>query len=250
VIEENLSKGKKINNCWGSCCSPQSTVRGLNNLKGPKCSNLRNLGKIMKLKLLLGMVAVIAISACSSKNIVTEQPVETSIGVVDEYMLGIGDVLMVSVWRNPDLSVSVSVRPDGKISVPLAGDLKVDGKSTQLISTEIEESLSSFIRNPKVTVIVTTPTSAEYIHRVRVTGAVETPRSLPYRKGITVLDVILEAGGVSAFANADDSKLYRQTEEGAKVYPIFLNDILEKGILDSNYTLYPQDIITVPERGF
>ena len=69
-------------------------------------------------------------------------------------------------------------------------------------------------------------------------------------KGITVLDVILEAGGVSPFANADKSKLYRQTKEGAKVYPIYLNDILEKGILDSNYTLYPQDIITVPERGF
>jgi polysaccharide export outer membrane protein len=157
---------------------------------------------------------------------------------------------MVSVWRNPDLSVSVSVRPDGKISVPLAGDLKVNGKSSEVISAEIEESLSSFIRNPKVTVIVTSPTSAEYIHRVRVTGAVSTQRSLPYRKGITVLDVILEAGGVSAFANADESKLYRQTDEGAKVYPIFLNDILEKGILDSNYTLYPQDIITVPERGF
>ncbi|MFT6029676.1 MAG: polysaccharide export outer membrane protein [Oleiphilaceae bacterium] len=202
----------------------------------------------MKILLLIGVASFLA--ACSTKNIVTEQPVETSIGIVDEYMLGIGDELMVSVWRNPDLSVSVTVRPDGKISVPLAGDLKVDGKSSQLVSSSIEESLSSFIRNPKVTVIVTNPTSAEYIHRVRVTGAVSAPRSLPYRKGITVLDVILSAGGVSAFADADGTKLYRQTSEGAKVYPIFLNDILEKGILDSNYTLYPQDIITVPERGF
>jgi polysaccharide export outer membrane protein len=202
----------------------------------------------MKILLLIGVASFLA--ACSTKNIVTEQPVETSIGIVDEYMLGIGDELMVSVWRNPDLSVSVTVRPDGKISVPLAGDLKVDGKSTQLVSASIEESLSSFIRNPKVTVIVTNPTSAEYIHRVRVTGAVSAPRSLPYRKGITVLDVILSAGGVSAFADADGTKLYRQTSEGAKVYPIFLKDILEKGILDSNYTLYPQDIITVPERGF
>jgi polysaccharide export outer membrane protein len=202
----------------------------------------------MKILLLIGVASFLA--ACSTKNIVTEQPVETSIGIVDEYMLGIGDELTVSVWRNPDLSVSVTVRPDGKISVPLAGDLKVDGKSSQLVSSSIEESLSSFIRNPKVTVIVTNPTSAEYIHRVRVTGAVSAPRSLPYRKGITVLDVILSAGGVSAFADADGTKLYRQTSEGAKVYPIFLNDILEKGILDSNYTLYPQDIITVPERGF
>jgi len=204
----------------------------------------------MKLKLLFGMVAAIGLSACATKNVVLEQPVETSVGIVEEYLLGIGDVIQVSVWRNADLSVSVVVRPDGKISVPLAGDIKVDGKSTQDLSREVETKLSDFIRNPKVTVIVTTPTSAEYIHRVRVTGAVPTQRSLPYRKGITVLDVILEAGGVSAFANADGSKLYRQTEDGAKVYPIFLNDILEKGILDSNYTLYPQDIITVPERGF
>lgn len=204
----------------------------------------------MKIRIVFGMVAVLGLSACATKNLVLEQPVETSVGIVEEYLLGIGDVVQVSVWRNPDLSLSVVVRPDGKISVPLVGDIKVDGKSSQALSTEIEEKLSNYIRNAKVTVIVTSPTSAEYIHRIRVTGAVSTQRSIPYRKGITVLDVILEAGGVSEFANADESKLYRQTGEGAKVYPIFLNDILEKGILDSNYTLFPQDIITVPERGF
>ena len=204
----------------------------------------------MKFKVLMCMTALLLVSACSTKNVVIEQPVETSIGLVEEYLLGIGDSVDISVWRNNDLSVSVVVRPDGKLSVPLAGDIKVDGKSTLTLSKEIEEKLSTYIRNPKVTVIVTSPTSAEFIHRIRVTGAVVNQRSIPYRKGITVLDVILEAGGVSAFANGDESKLYRQTENGAKVYPIFLNDILEKGILDSNYTLYPQDIITVPERGF
>ena len=204
----------------------------------------------MKVKILLSVIALLGVSACTTTNVVIEKPVETSIGVVEEYLLGIGDAVLISVWRNSDLSVSVTVRPDGKISVPLAGDIKVDGKSTKVLSREIEEKLGNYIRNPKVTVIVTNPTSAEFIHRIRVTGAVAAQRSIPYRKGITVLDVILEAGGVSAFANADESKLYRQTKEGAKVYPIFLNDILEKGILDSNYTLFPQDIITVPERGF
>ena len=189
-------------------------------------------------------------AGCSSVNTVTEQPVESSIGVVDEYLLGIGDEVVVNVWRNPDLSVSVTVRPDGKISVPLAGDIRVDGKSTSTLSKEIEATLSDFIRNPKVTVIVSNPTSAEFIHRIRVTGAVAAQRSIPYRKGITVLDVILEAGGITTFANGNEAKLYRQTHEGAKVYPIFVNDILEKGVLDSNYVLFPQDIITVPERGF
>tara|TARA_R110002073_G_scaffold6893_2_gene40020 strand:+ start:2386 stop:2976 length:591 start_codon:yes stop_codon:yes gene_type:complete len=196
------------------------------------------------------MAVAFFLAACSTANIVTEQPVESSIGIVDEYKLGIGDAVEVNVWRNPDLSVSVMVRPDGKISVPLAGDVEVDGVSTNELSKIIEERLSSYIRNPKVTVIVSNPTSAEFIHRIRVTGAVAAQRSIPYRKGITVLDVILEAGGVTPFASADKSKLYRQTEEGSKVYPIYLNDILEKGILDSNYILFPQDIITVPERGF
>lgn len=202
----------------------------------------------MRIFSLLGLALLLA--GCSTKNVVTEQPVESSIGIVDEYKLGIGDQVTVNVWRNPDLSVDVVVRPDGKISVPLAGDVKVDGVSSKELSGIIEERLTSYIRNPKVTVIVSNPTSADFIHRVRVTGAVAAQRSIPYRKGITVLDVILEAGGVTPFANADGSKLYRQTANGAKVYPIYLNDILEKGILDSNYTLYPQDIITVPERGF
>lgn len=204
----------------------------------------------MRILGLLGLALTLGLAGCGSNNIVTEQPVESSIGIVDEYKLGIGDAVTVNVWRNPDLSVAVVVRPDGKISVPLAGDIEVDGVSTVELSGIIEERLTSYIRNPKVTVIVSNPTSADFIHRIRVTGAVAAQRSIPYRKGITVLDVILEAGGVTPFANADGSKLYRQTKDGAKVYPIYLNDILEKGILDSNYTLYPQDIITVPERGF
>lgn len=200
--------------------------------------------------ILLAIFASISFVACSSVNQVVERPVESSIGEVEEYLLGVGDEVEVSVWRNPDLSVSVMVRPDGKISVPLIGDLQVDGISTGTLATEIEDQLASYIRNPKVTVIVSRPTSAEYIHRIRVTGAVGTQSSLPYRKGITVLDAILASGGLSAFASGNEAKLYRQTKDGAKSYPIFIDDILEKGILDSNYTLYPQDIITVPERGF
>lgn len=195
-------------------------------------------------------IFALLLSACSTTNSVQEQPVKSSIGILDEYLLGIGDQVEVRVWRNEDLSVSVTVRPDGKISVPLVGDINVSGRSTSEIATAIEENLANYIRNPKVTVIVSQPTSAEYIHRVRVTGAVNTSRSIPYRKGITVLDVILAAGGLTNFAKGNDAKLYRQTKDGARVYPIFVNDILEQGILDSNYELFPQDIITVPERGF
>lgn len=205
---------------------------------------LRSISRLSVVGVFLGY------TACSSINTVEEQPVESSIGVVEEYLMGVGDAVSINVWRNPDLSVAVTVRPDGKISAPLVGDIDVDGVSTRELSKTIEERLSNFIRTPKVTVIVTNPTSAEFIHRIRVTGAVAQQRSIPFRKGITVLDVVLEAGGLSPFANGNESKLYRQTTDGAKVYPIYLNDILEKGVLDSNYRLFPQDIITVPERGF
>ncbi len=205
--------------------------------------------QLLRFSFIVGALSL-GLAGCSTVNTVDEQPVESSIGVVDEYLVGIGDALQVSVWRNPDLSVGVTVRPDGKVSVPLVGDIRVDGKSTSELSQEIETKLADFIRNPKVTVIITNPTSAEFIHRIRVTGAVAQQQSIPYRKGITVLDVILAAGGLSPFANGNEAKLYRQTKEGAKVYPIYLNDILEKGVLDSNYILFPQDIITVPERGF
>ena len=201
-------------------------------------------------KFLVPCAVAVSLAACGTVNVVEEQPVESSVGVVDEYLMGIGDAIQISVWRNPDLSVQVTVRPDGKISVPLVGDLRVDGVSTQAVAAQIETELEDFIRNPKVTVIVTNPTSAEYIHRIRVTGAVENQQSLPYRKGITVLDVVLAAGGLTPFANGNEAKLYRQTVDGAKVYPVYLDDILEKGVLDSNYKLFPQDIVTVPERGF
>lgn len=198
---------------------------------------------------LCGITLLLVISGCGTSGSV-EPPVESSLGVVSEYRLGNGDGILISVWRNPDLSVSVPVRPDGKISVPLVGDVLVAGKTTRELSQEIQTSLSDYIRNPQVTVIVQNPTSAEFIHRIRVTGAVAAPKSIPYRKGITVLDVILEAGGVTPFARSNGAKLYRQTKEGSKVYPIYLANILEKGRLETNYTLLPQDIITVPERGF
>ena len=200
-------------------------------------------------KIAILLIATLLV-ACSAAHKVEEQPEMTSVGLLDEYLIGVGDAIQVSVWRNPDLSVSVVVRPDGRVSVPLVGDIDVAGQSTESLSTKMEKKLEEFIRNPQVTVIVTNPTSAEFLHRVRITGAVQAPQSLPYRKGMTVLDVILSAGGLTQFADANEAKLYRQTSEGPKVYPVYARDILELGALDSNYELLPQDIVTIPERGF
>ena len=165
----------------------------------------------------------------------------------EEYRVGVSDTLNIQVWRNPDLSVQVPVRPDGKISVPLAGDVMVGHKTPEEVAADITEKLATFIRDPYVTVIVTDMGSDQYRSRVRVTGAVNNPVSLPYRQGMTVLDVVLEAGGITEFANAGRTTLFTRAGERKD---IALDRILKRGEMATNFTLGPGDVITVPERAF
>lgn len=170
--------------------------------------------------------------------------------VVTEYLIGVDDQVQVNVWRNPELSVSMPVRPDGKISLPLIGDVQAGGRTPPDVAAEIRERLSEYVREPNVTVILTDLRNHEYISRVRVTGAVQTPTSLAHRQGMTVLDAVLQAGGVNEFAAPNRAKLYRKLGNDTKVYPIDLSGILNEGKLSTNYELMPGDIITVPERLF
>ncbi len=165
----------------------------------------------------------------------------------DEYRIGVGDSLRIDVWRNPDLSVEVPVRPDGRVSVPLAGDLRVGNRTPEEVSTMLQERLATYIRDPFVTVIVTDMGSAAYRSRVRVTGAVAEPLSLPYRQGMTVLDLVLEAGGLTEFARPNAAVLYRANGDRLDLR---LGRMLSRGDMATNYSLSPGDVITVPERGF
>lgn len=170
--------------------------------------------------------------------------------VESDYRIGVDDRLQITVWRNPELSTTVPVRPDGKISAPLIGDVQVGGKTPAQVAVIIKEKLSAYIREPNVAVILTELRSHEFLSRVRVTGAVRTPRSMPYRPGMTVLDAVLEAGGINDFASPNRSKLYRKGKTNTDVLEISLADILSKGKLESNYGLRPGDVVTVPERLF
>lgn len=166
------------------------------------------------------------------------------------YRIGVDDVLRIDVWRNPEISTTVPVRPDGNISMPLIGDVQAGGSTPDEVARRIEEKLRLYIRDPKVAVIVTQLRSHEYLSRIRITGAVATPRSMPYRQGMTVLDAILEAGGVNEFASPNGTRLYRKEKGKTVVYRIRLDDILKKGRLETNLPLKPGDVITVPERMF
>jgi polysaccharide export outer membrane protein len=169
---------------------------------------------------------------------------------VEAYRIGVDDVIRVAVWQNPDLNVTVPVRPDGRISVPLVGDVEAGGRTPEEVAAEITTKLETFVRNPQVTVIVDQLRSHEYLARVRVTGAVRTPISVPYRQGMTVLDAVLAAGGTNEFAAADRTELYRKEGESTRAYGVRLDRILQKGELDTNYPVQPGDVITVPERSF
>ena len=199
----------------------------------------------------LCLAAFVILTGCAGVG--QDLPVATGTprAIIEEtYHIGADDRLQVSVWRNPELSVAVPVRPDGMISVPLIGDVKAGGLTPEQVAKTIRERLAAFIRDPSVTVIVTDLRSHEYLSRVRITGAVRSPRSMPFRQGMTVLDAVLEAGGVSDFASPNRTKLYRREKGKAQVFDIDLGDILNKGRLGTNVTLVPGDVITVPERLF
>ncbi|MCP3689859.1 MAG: sugar ABC transporter substrate-binding protein [Gammaproteobacteria bacterium] len=199
---------------------------------------------------------MIAIAACSSSQntgnkviSVSDVEYQTAAGI-EEYKIGIGDVLTIDVWKNPDLGLSVPVRPDGKISAPLVGDIVVAGVTPEDVAYDITQRLSKFIRTPNVTVIVTGLASTTYLSRVRVTGAVVQNSSLQHSQGMTVLDAVLAAGGLNEFADAEETKLFRRAGGKTVVIQIDLNGILVEGNLRDNVALEPGDTITIPERMF
>jgi len=198
----------------------------------------------------MAIIVSIALAACAGTTEII-MPEQTAPDYsLEAYIIGVGDQIKIEVWDNDRLSLQVPVRPDGKVSMSLVGDILAAGKTSEALSKDISDRLFNFIKNPQVTVIITNPSSTDFQHRVRVTGAVKSPQSLPYRKGMTVMDLVLMAGGVNEFAQPSKAKLYRHVEGDVKVYPIYLDEILRQGKLETNYTLMPSDIVTVPERSF
>lgn len=195
------------------------------------------------------LLMLIMIAGCSSNKSMPE-PAAADAAVLAEYKIGVGDALAINVWRNPELSLNVPVRPDGKVSMPLIGDILAADLTTEQLSQNITASLTTFIRSPQVTVIVANPSSSDFQRRVRITGAVSDPQSLPYREGMTVLDLVLLAGGPTEFASANKAKLYRKVGGELKIYPIRLDDLINDGDVQTNYALQPSDIVAVPERSF
>ena len=222
--------------------------RGHNNAR-PRRLMMKRIQGVGLLAVVLMLLAGCAGSPYSSESRI-QKALERESEPVEQYRIGPSDVLRVVVWRNEDLSVQVPVRPDGRISVPLVGDVPASGQTPEDLAGTIEEGLDPYIREPDVSVIVSQMGSHEFSHRVRVTGAVRHPSSQPYRQGMTVMDLVLGAGGLNEFANGDAATLYRQVDGDVVAIPLDLEAILNDGDISTNHRLVPGDIITIPERRF
>jgi polysaccharide export outer membrane protein len=165
-----------------------------------------------------------------------------------DYQIGPGDTLQVFVWRNPELSVTVPVRPDGKISTPLVEDMSASGKTPSQLARDMEGVLAEFVRTPQVNVIVTQALSS--FSAVKVVGQVRTPQVVPYRKGLRVLDVVLACGGISDFAAPNRAKIVRTSGGKQTEIKLKLNKLLNGGDLDQNIELEPGDVLIVPQSMF
>ncbi|HEU4654418.1 MAG TPA: XrtA/PEP-CTERM system exopolysaccharide export protein [Steroidobacteraceae bacterium] len=175
-----------------------------------------------------------------------EAPAESK--VTNDYVIGPGDTIQVFVWRNPELTQTVPVRPDGKITTPLVQDMIAVGKTPSQLSRDIETVLAEYVRSPQVNVIVTQPTSA--FSQVKVIGQVVRPQSIAYRDGLTVLDAVLAVGGLGPFAAGNRAKVVRTENGTTHEIKVKVDALVNNGDMRQNIALKPGDVIVIPESRF
>lgn len=164
------------------------------------------------------------------------------------YVIGPLDTVNVVVWRNPELSATVAVRPDGRISTPLVEDVQALGRNPVELARELEKALGKYIRDPQVTVMVTTffGSSSE---QIRIVGEAAKPQAIPYRQNMTVLDVMIVVGGLTDFADGNRAVLVRGSEKG-KQYSVRLADLVRRGDISANVDVRPGDVLIIPQGWF
>lgn len=166
-----------------------------------------------------------------------------------DYLLGAGDTISVNVWRNPEVSQTIPVRPDGKITMPLIQDLPASGKTATQLAKDIEEILGKYIQQPVVTVTVTNFVGP-YSEQIRVVGQAAKPQALPYRKGMSLMDVLIAVGGLAEFAAGNNATITRNVDGKQQQIPVRLNDLIKRGDVSANVAVRPGDVLIIPESFF
>lgn len=210
--------------------------------------NLRLLAKV-----LLTIMLIVSLSSCSGglfgRTRLKLDPapfVSPSEGPGPSYIIGPLDQLEIFVWRNPELSIPVTVRPDGRFSMPLVEDLEATGKTPSELGREIEKALEDYIAGAIVTVVMR-GFVGPFSQQVRVVGEAAEPQSIPYRSNMTLLDVMISVGGLTDFAAGDRATLIRFSDGEQKEYALRINDLIRDGEIDANVLILPGDVIIIPE---
>ncbi len=195
--------------------------------------------------------AALALSALALGGCSTPAPmvIDTSAVPQHDYLIGPGDSINIIVWRNPEVSMSVPVRPDGKITTPLVEDLPASGKTSTELARDIEKALAKFIQQPVVTVIVTGFTGT-YGEQIRVIGQAARPQALPYRRDMSLMDVLIAVGGVTEFASGNNASIIRKVNGTLQKMPVRLNDLIKDGDISANTPMRPGDVLVIPESFF
>lgn len=203
--------------------------------------------RIMRRGLLAG--GAVLLTACGSTRLATLPSVPAQGAVNDySYIIGAGDNLNITVWRNPELSMAVPVRPDGKVSAPLVEEIVAQGKTPTQLARDVEKKLSTYVRDPIVTVIVT-GFVGPYSEQIRVVGEASRPQFLPYKQQMTLLDVMIAVGGLTDFADGNRAVIQRSAD-GNKQYAVRLKDLIKRGDTSANVEMRPGDILIIPQSFF
>lgn len=198
---------------------------------------------------IMGVVLVASLAGCAGSGPAATDLQGGAGAAVNEYIIGPGDRLNVFVWRNEDISVTVPVRPDGKISTPLVEDMQAVGKTPTQLARDIEAVLSEFVRAPQVNVIV-----EEFVgtfgEQIRVVGQAAEPQALPYRERLTLLDVMIEVGGLTEYASGNRARVVRTENGQRREIRVRLNDLLNNGDMNQNIAMRPGDVVIIPGSFF
>jgi polysaccharide export outer membrane protein len=197
-------------------------------------------------RILLAMASAMVLGACSTNSY---PPAPTAADTADyRYLIGPLDTVNIVVWRNPELSMTVPVRPDGRITTPLVEDLPALGKNPAELARDLEKALSKFIRDPVVTVIVNN-FNGPFDEQIRIIGEAARPQAVAYRQNMTVLDVMIVVGGLTDFADGNKAVLVRGAEQG-KQYRVRLTDLVRRGDISANVDMRPGDVLIIPQSWF
>ena len=198
----------------------------------------------------IGALVLVSLSGCGGGGqAAPDTDVAPEQANIDDYVIGPGDGLQVFVWGHDDLSTSVQVRPDGEISTPLVEDMQASGRTPTELARAMEVALAEYVRSPTVTIIVQ-QFVGEYARQIRVVGQAAEARALSYRNGMTLLDVMIEVGGLSEFASGNKSKIVRRQNGQETIIRVRISDLLNKGDMEQNVKMMPGDVLIIPESVF